>query len=314
MSKLDKLRQAGSANAAESMGAGVPGRTAVGSALHGATNLAPVAVPVHLQGVTRNKEAALIAVDKIAADPGQPREEFDQDELVRLSESLKSRGQLQPITVYWEESRGLYTIVCGERRWRAAQMAGLPHVTATILPKAPEAGERLAIQLVENVLRADLTPLEQAKGYSELLTLQGCSAAQLARDLAITESKITRALSLLDLPDSVKQHVEQGTIAPASAYEISKVESPEEQKALAEEVVSKKLTREQTAKAAKTRKRSTVRKPSKPRLETHEFHTTHGKVTVTARSEEIISALEEALTRARASRAPKELHVTDDAA
>src|SRR3954466_13520880 len=108
MGKLEKLRLNGLGNAAESMGAGVPGRAAPGSALHGATALGPAAVPSHLQGVSRNKDAAVIPTDKIGADPTQPREEFDEEELQKLAESLRTRGQLQPITVYWEASRELY--------------------------------------------------------------------------------------------------------------------------------------------------------------------------------------------------------------
>src|SRR3954466_6570658 len=105
MSKLEKLRQSGLGNAAESMGAGVPGRAAPGSALHGATALGPAALPAHLQGVARNKDAAIIPMHNIGPDPTQPREDFDEDELQKLAESLKTRGQLQPITVYWDEGR-----------------------------------------------------------------------------------------------------------------------------------------------------------------------------------------------------------------
>src|SRR3954453_23252716 len=80
MGKLERLRIAGLGNAAESMGAGVPGRSAPGSALHGATPLGPASVPAHLQGVSRNKDAAVIPIDKIGPDPEQPREEFNQEE------------------------------------------------------------------------------------------------------------------------------------------------------------------------------------------------------------------------------------------
>src|SRR3954468_15932307 len=229
MSKLEKLRQNGLGNAAESMGAGVLGRTAPGSALHGATAPGPAAAPVHLQGVVRNKDAAVIPVEKIGPDPDQPREEFDPEELEALSESLRTRGQLQPISVYWEEGRGLYVIVCGERRWRAAKMAGMTTMTATVLARAPEQGERLAIQLIENLLRADLKPVEQAKAYRQLMTMNGWTAAQLTRELAVTESKVTRALALLDLPEAVQERVEKGILPPATAYEISKVADRAEQ-------------------------------------------------------------------------------------
>ena len=221
MGKLDKLRTNGFGNAAESMGAGVPGRTAPGSALHGATAHGPAAVPANLQGVSRNKDAARIPTEKIGPDPDQPREEFDEDDLQRLAESLRTRGQLQPVTVYWEESRELYVLVCGERRWRAAKLAGIPTMTATILAQTPEAGERLAIQCIENLLRSDLRPVEEARAYRQLMSVNRWNAAQLSRELSVSESKVNRALALLELPESLQAQVEGGSLPPATAYEIS---------------------------------------------------------------------------------------------
>jgi ParB family chromosome partitioning protein len=301
MGKLDKLRQSGLGNAAESMGAGAPGRNAPGSPLHGATAVGPPAVPAQLQGVARNKDAALIPTDKIGPDPDQPREEFDPDELKSLTESLRTRGQLQPITVSWDEGRGLYVIVCGERRWRAARLAGMTTMAATILSRAPEPGERLALQLIENLLRADLRPVEQAKAYRQLMGLHGWTAAQLARELAVTESKLTRALSLLELPAPVQEQVEQGVLAPATAYEISKIADRGEQEALATRVVRDKLTREETSRAVRDRRSEGA--GGSPRATPHraEFATANGRVTVSGPPGGVIAALEEALIQARAS-------------
>ncbi len=300
MGKLDKLRQFGLGNAAESMGAGAPGRKAPGSPLHGATAVGPAAVPPQLQGVARNKDAALIPTDKIGPDPDQPREEFDPDELKSLSESLKTRGQLQPITVCWEEGRGQYVIVCGERRWRAAKLAGMTTMAATILSRAPEPGERLALQLIENLLRSDLRPVEQAKAYRQLMSLHGWTAAQLARELAVTESKLTRALSLLELPAPVQEQVEQGFLAPATAYEISKIVDRGEQEELATRVVRDKLTREATSRAVRERKSEGASRPARATLHRAEFATAHGRVTVAGPAGGVIAALEEALIQARA--------------
>src|SRR3954453_19452616 len=282
MSKLDKLRQSGVVNAAESMGVGVPGRAAPGSALHGATALGPAALPAQLQGVARNKDAAIIPTDKIGPDPDQPREEFDEDELRKLAESLRTRGQLQPITVYWDEGRGLYVIVCGERRWRAAKLAGISTMTATVLTRAPEAGERLALQCIENLLRSDLRPVEEAKAYRQLMSLNGWNAAQLSRELAVSESKVTRAMALLELPESVQTHVEGGTLPPATAYEISKLEDEEAQAALAARVVREKLSRQDTARAVRERKQTDAgdrKKRTPPPPQRVEFGTRHGRVT-----------------------------------
>lgn len=236
MGKLDELRRAGSAAAAESMGAGV-------TPLHGATAIGPARVPAQLQGVAKVKNVAQIPVDKIGPDPAQPREEFDEDALVRLGDSLKVRGQLQPIRVRWDESKGLYVILVGERRWRAARMAGLPTLSAVIVEEAIEPGELLAIQLVENCLREDLRPIEQARAFRALMARNCWSARQLARELAIDHTGVARALALLELPDPVQGQVEQGTLAPATAYELSKIGDPEAQRELAERVVAEGLTR-----------------------------------------------------------------------
>lgn len=307
MSKLDKLRQNGLGNAAESMGAGVLGRTAPGSALHGATALGPAAPPAHLQGVSRNKDAAVIPTEKIGPDPEQPREEFDPEDLRQLSESLRTRGQIQPISVYWEEGRGLYVIVCGERRWRAAKMAGMTTMTATVLAKRPEAGERLAIQLIENIIRADLKPVEQAKAYRQLMALNGWSAAQLTRELAVTESKVTRALALLDLPEAVQDQVELGILPPATAYEISKVPDRSDQAALAERVVAEKLTRQDTARAVQAKKKGEAgsRKADRGRPHRAEFATPHGTVSFVGPAGSLVAALEAALESARGGMTPK---------
>jgi ParB family chromosome partitioning protein len=239
MGKLDELRRAGSATAAESMGVGVP-------LLHGAPSIGPAQVPAHLQGVVKVKNVAQIPVEKIGPDPDQPREEFDEDALGRLAESLKARGQLQPIRVRWDEGRGLYMILVGERRWRAARKAGLPTLSAVIVEGAIEPGELLAIQLVENCLREDLRPIEQARAFRALMDRNGWSARQVARELAIDHTGVARALALLELPAPVQDQVEQGALAPATAYELSKVEDARAQRDLAERVVAEGMTRAET--------------------------------------------------------------------
>ena len=107
------------------------------------------------------------------------------------------------------------------------EAAGIPTMTATILARAPEAGERLALQCIENLLRSDLRPVEEAKAYRQLMSLNGWTAAQLSRELAVSESKVTRAMALLELPEPVQTQVESGILPPATAYEISKVEDRE---------------------------------------------------------------------------------------
>lgn len=243
MSKRDVLMQ-GVANVRESMGD-------FGDSVRGAPTPGPRALPDHLRGVVRTRDVSLIELDRIVRDPDQPREEFEAESLQRLAASLKSRGQLQPIRVRWSAEQGVYVIVCGERRWRAAQMAGLANLSCVIVAEPLSPDELLAVQLVENAVREDLRPIEQAIAYQRLMTAKGWSARQLAGELAIHHAQVVRALSLLVLPDSVRQLVEQGGLAPATAYEISKIKTPATQAVLAERAVAEGMNREAVIEAVK---------------------------------------------------------------
>src|SRR5918998_5576789 len=145
MGKLDELMKH-QANMDASLGVGyVTGNTPPGMSLDQARR-----VPARLQGVAKSKNTVDIPVEKIEADPDQPREEFEPEALGRLADSMKAKGQLQPIRVRWDEGREAYVIIMGERRWRAAVMAGLSVMTCVVHEGALDPGEQLAIQLVEN--------------------------------------------------------------------------------------------------------------------------------------------------------------------
>ena len=252
--------------------------------------------------MSRNKDAALIPTDKIGPDPDQPREEFDPDELQRLAESLQTRGQLQPITVYWEEGRGLYVIVCGERRWRAAKLAGMTTMTATILARAPEPGERLALQLIENLLRSDLRPVEEAKAYRQLMRLNGWNAAQLSRELAVTESKVTRAMALLELPESGPGPGRAGNPAPGNGLRNLEDRRPRPSRPNSPPAWSARSSPARTppgSSGSGNRRGQGRRSRTKPAPRRAEFATQHGQVTVVAAADAVIAALEEALAQAR---------------
>lgn len=245
MGKLDELMRSSAGIAAESMG------RPLASPMGRASAPAAVLTPDRLQGVSRSKAAAEIPLAKIGPDPDQPREEFDPESLNRLAESLKSRGQLQPIRVRWDEGRGLYVIVCGERRWRAAELGGLKTMSCVIMDGPVSAGELLMIQVVENALREDLRPIEQARAFRSLMDVNGWSTHQVARELAVDQSSVVRALALLELPPDVQARVEQGALKPATAYELSKVQDPGAQVELASRVVSEGLSRAETVEAVR---------------------------------------------------------------
>jgi ParB family chromosome partitioning protein len=261
MGKLDRLRQQGGANVAESTGGSHAGGLPPG--LDPSTAVGP---PPRFAGLSKERNAMRIPVAKIDRDPTQPREDFDEESLARLADSLKARGQLQPIRVRWDEGRGVYVILLGERRWRAARMAGLTELSCIIHDELLDDGDRLTIQLVENALREDLKPIEQARAYRTLMEARSWSSRQLAAELHVGQSSVVRALSLLELPAPVQEQVEQGVLAPSVAYEVSKLDDPTDQQAVAVQVVAAGLNRSEVAEvveAVKARRPAAVR-PVKP--------------------------------------------------
>ena len=144
------------------------------------------------EGRTQLREACKIRLDRIIADANQPRKEFDAVALDELAASLKSRGQLQPIRVRWDEAADRYVVVVGERRWRAAQRGGLESLVCVVASGDATPEELLEDQLVENALRQDLKPVEEAKAYRQLLDSLGVSQRQLAERLHVSPQKITR--------------------------------------------------------------------------------------------------------------------------
>jgi ParB family chromosome partitioning protein len=183
-------------------------------------------------------------------------------------------------------------------------LAGISTMTTTILSRAPEPGERLALQCIENLLRSDLTAMEEAKAYRSLMSLNGWSAAQLSRELSVSESKITRAMALLELPVPVQTEVDRGVLPPATAYEISKIEDKIEQAELAAQVIEQKLSRQDTARVVRERREAKASEKKHPKVtrERVEFATSHGQVIVIADNDGIVSSLEEALAQAHVAR------------
>ena len=261
MSKLDDLRRTAGATARESA-APMPSIAGAG-ALHGGT-------PDRYRGVSRDKEANLIPLDRIIPDPDQPRKEFDAGELERLAASMKERGQLQPILVRWEEDRGVYAIIAGERRWRAADLAGLATMRAIVADRPYTAGELFEVQLIENALREDLKPIEQANAYRRLMETRGWSLRDVARELNVAHSSVARALELLDLPPRVQEAVDAGELGPTLAIEVGKIGDPAVQEQVAAAAVAEGMTRSEVTelvRAVKSRRPSPASRPEPFSLE-----------------------------------------------
>jgi ParB family chromosome partitioning protein len=218
----------------------------------------PVPRVNQFQGRTQLREACLIRLDRIEPDPNQPRGEFDADSLNRLASSLKQRGQLQPIRVRWDEAGNRYVIVIGERRWRAARLAGLESIACIVVPGTATPEEILEDQLIENCLREDLKPIEQARAYQSLMQRLGLSQRALAEKLDISQGQIMQSLKLLELPEAIRESIDEGKVAPSIGYEIAKVADPTQQIALAEQVArgeaGREQIREQTVKAPRPKR------------------------------------------------------------
>lgn len=240
MSKLDEMRRTASLG-------GRPGAFPPGMSPSQATGR-----PARLEGVRADRSASWIALDRIEADPDQPRTEFDPEELGRLAESLRTKGQLQPIRVRWSEERTMYIVLTGERRWQAARMAGLSELQCVVHEGALDEADKLGLQVIENALRSDLKPIEQARAYRRVIDAKGWTMTELAQELAIHPTTVARALALLDLPTVIQDQVEQGGLSPSAAAEISKLSNSVDQVAVAEAVASQNLARDEVAAIVRT--------------------------------------------------------------
>jgi ParB family chromosome partitioning protein len=213
-----------------------------------------------------------------------PREHSDES-IRHLGEDIKARGQLQPIRVYWSSLHSKWVIIAGERRWLAVQAAGLWKVAAIFLEHEPSAAEILSERLADNLLREIPEPMVTARGFRALMDLKNWSVIEVADHLHVHRGTVYRALALLDLPGDVQQHIESGKLAPATAYELSKVTDPVIQRQLVEQAITETLTRAETVSLAKATGKTTS-KPATKHADTTKrvIHTEDGiTITMTAK-------------------------------
>lgn len=183
-----------------------------------------------------------VPLELIRPNPKQPRKVFPPAELEELTASIRERGILQPLLVRPdpEKSEG-YQIIAGERRWRAAQMARLHEAPVIIREISDE--ELLEVALIENIQRADLNPVDEAEGYSQLIEVFGHSQADLARVIGKSRPYIANALRLLSLPEPVRRLLADGAISAGHARAMITAEDPA---ALAKKVIAEGLSVRQT--------------------------------------------------------------------
>ncbi len=206
-----------------------------------------------------------LPLDKIVPNPYQPRKEFDQDKLVELSESFKARGVLQPVLVV-KEGAG-YQLVAGERRFRAAKIAGLTEVPALVLENI-DATEMLQLALIENLQREDLNPIEAAQAYRSLIEKCGLTQAQLAERVGKNRASIANTMRLLTLPENIKSLIAEGKLTEGHARAILSVADTAMRDRIAHRILTETLSvRQAEGIARKTKRRRLVVKRKPPAIE-----------------------------------------------
>lgn len=189
-------------------------------------------------GILKDERYAEVTIDAIIPNPLQPRLKFDSGSIEELARSIKETGVIQPLLVSPEGDR--YKIIVGERRWRAAQKAGLKRIPVLIRSIPRE--QQLEISLVENLHREDLNPLEIARVYQRMIKEMNFTQEELAERVGKDRTSVTNYLRLLQLPGPVQDYLSEGKISMGHARALVSLESPEAQVSLAVEIVRKNLT------------------------------------------------------------------------
>jgi len=185
-----------------------------------------------------------IPLDRIVSNPRQPRARFDPEELAELAASIKEHGILQPLLVTYDDPTDTYTLIAGERRLLAARQAGLDSVPAIVREASEQ--QRLEMALIENLQRADLTPLEAAEAYRQLVEDYLLSHEEVAARVGKSRAAISNTLRLLKLPPAVQQALVEGDISEGHARALLALPTPESQEAALRTVLKLGLNVRQT--------------------------------------------------------------------
>ena len=189
-------------------------------------------------GYVDQKEEAKVSIDKINPNPNQPRTHFNETLLNELADSIRENGVLQPLLVR-KKGEG-YEIIAGERRYQASKIAGLEELP--VIVKEVDDQKMLELALIENLQRSDLNPIEEAKGYRQLIKASGMTQEALSKAVSKSRSSITNSLRLLDLPEPVQQYLFDGRLTAGHARAILAVPYEEQRIKLADKVVAEGLS------------------------------------------------------------------------
>ena len=189
--------------------------------------------------VRDNDVVTQLKLTVIIPDENQPRKDFDEEKLKALSESVMEHGVIQPLIVS-DEKNGFYKIIAGERRWRAAKLAGLKEVPVVVRDYTKE--QIAEVSLVENLQRDDLNAIEEAFGYKRLMDEYGLTQQQVAEKVGKSRPAIANMLRLLNLPESIRDMVIYGELSGGHARALASLDDEDYQKDLAQEVISRDLS------------------------------------------------------------------------
>ena len=214
-----------------------------------------------VQTAQSSGNSILLPISQVEPGLNQPRKRFEPEALAELCESIQTHGIIQPLTVR-RLSSGYYQIIAGERRCRAAKMAGLNEVPAMII----EADDRKVMELglIENLQREDLNPVEEAKGYQVLMKEYGLTQDEVAQQMGKSRPAIANTLRLLALPEAVLILLEEGSLSAGHARAILAAPNEELQIQAAQMTATQNLSVRQTEALVKTLQKSLVEKPAKP--------------------------------------------------
>ena len=209
--------------------------------------------------------ASSISLSDIDVDPYQPRKTFEVESLEQLARSIRDHGVLQPIVVM-PTGVGRYTIIAGERRFRAARMAGLSEIPAIVKDVSLQSAREIA--LIENLQREDLDPVEVAMGYKSLMEQFNLTQDEISKKLSIPRSTVANSLRVLNLPESILQQIREEKLSLGHAKVILSLTDEEMQIRLADEIVKKDLSVRQSEAVAKSmlKEKGTPRTVSKPSI------------------------------------------------
>lgn len=221
-------------------------------------------IPSDEAAVEDDRQLRTMPLDRLKPNPFQPRRDFDQEALEELAESMKRNGLMQPLVIRKDGSD--FTIIAGERRFRAARLAGFEQVPVIVMDEVDDAA-MLELALVENLQREDLNPLETADAYRTLIEKCGLTQGQLAQRVGKSRTAVTNSLRLLGLPDKIKEYIRRGKLSEGHARAILAVDNEDERVKLAEHIINDSLSvRESERKAGRSRGRKLVPKRKLPAL------------------------------------------------